>query len=319
DGRGFSNVVDIYDGSTDRWSTATLPVAASFDVATTVGTKAIFAGGLSRNKHGSYVDSDLVEIYDVKTNRWSIAALSQPRSGLATASIGGKAALFAGGKYDDRHGTHASAVVDVYDSTTGEWSVESLASARALLAGTTVGNAAIFAGGYDPGSQSIDNESAVVDLFTLDNAVPTSQLVAAPTLDHSMRSYTFTVSYHDRNGIDRSTFDNNDVFVTGPNGFNHAASFVSQTRGKHASTRIVTYSVRGRGLRWDAGENGAYAIRLHGNQVTDTAGNAATGDDLGEFTVAIPTASPPSGESATVQRSLTAFQTKRKISDLLEE
>jgi kelch-like protein 20 len=317
DGR-LSDVVDVYDGSSGQWSTLKLPVAAEFSVATTAGSRAIFAGGYALNKHGSRVQSDLVEIFDARTGRWSTAKLSQARSGLAAVSVG-NVALFAGGAYDDRRGSHGSDVVDIYDTGTGQWSTTALAGARANLAATAVGDTALFAGGYDL-SDPTGHARATVDLFTLDSASPTPALVSAPTIDRSRKTYTFTLSYHDRNGIDRSTFDNNDVFVTGPNGFNHAANFVSQTRGKHASTRVVTYAVRGRGLRWDAGENGTYTIRLHGNQVTDTAGNAATGDDLGEFTVAIPT--PPSTSAAPttvrVQRSTIAFQAKRKISDLFE-
>ena len=311
---GFSDVVDVYDDATGRWSTMKLPIAASFDAATTVGSKAIFAGGLLINKHGQYEgDSDLVEIFDTRTGKWSTSKLSQGRATLSAVSVG-HVSLFAGGQYDDRNGSHASNVVDIYDANTDRWSTTTLAQARVGVAGTAVGDTAIFAGGFDPEDIN-DRARGTVDLFTLDNAAPTPNLIAAPTLDHSQRFYTFTISYHDRHGIDRSTLDDNDVFVTGPFGFDHAARFVSQTSGKHASTRIVTYAVRGRGLRWDAGENGTYTIRLHGNQVTDTAGNAAAGDDLGEFTVAIPAAqTPPPGVTRAVAG---MFQSRRRVEDLL--
>ena len=42
-----SNVVDLYDSGTGRWSTAQLSQARSYLSATSVGTVAIFAGGLS--------------------------------------------------------------------------------------------------------------------------------------------------------------------------------------------------------------------------------------------------------------------------------
>ena len=48
-GSGFtlnsSNVVDLYDSGTGRWSTAQLSQARGFLSATSVGTVAIFAGG----------------------------------------------------------------------------------------------------------------------------------------------------------------------------------------------------------------------------------------------------------------------------------
>ena len=40
-----SNVVDLYDSGTGRWSTAQLSQARSWPSATSVGTVAIFAGG----------------------------------------------------------------------------------------------------------------------------------------------------------------------------------------------------------------------------------------------------------------------------------
>jgi hypothetical protein len=42
---GFSDVVDLYDSGTGRWSTAQLSQARSYLSATSVGTVAMFAGG----------------------------------------------------------------------------------------------------------------------------------------------------------------------------------------------------------------------------------------------------------------------------------
>ncbi len=44
-GGGLSNVVDLYDSGTGRWSTAQLSQARYELSATSVGTVAIFAGG----------------------------------------------------------------------------------------------------------------------------------------------------------------------------------------------------------------------------------------------------------------------------------
>jgi len=312
---GFSDAVDIYDAAKNQWTTTKLPVPAQFAVATTVNGKALFAGGLALNKHGNEVDSGLVEIYDVKSGRWSTARLSQARGDFAVGSTG-SVAFFAGGEYTTRNGRRATNVVDVFDAQTGEWTTTTLAQARAGLTGTTVGQTVIFAAGFDP-TDFVNSARASVDLFTLDSIPPTSALISAPTINHSIKTYTFTVSYHDRNGIDRSTFDNNDTFVTGPNGFNHSAQFVSQTRGKHGSTRVVRYAVRGRGLHWDSTENGIYTIRLHSAQISDVAGNPAVGRRIGPFTVAIPTP-PQSSSLPTAPVVASPFQAKRNIDDLLE-
>ena len=42
---GTSNVVDLYDSGTGRWSTAQLSQARGYLTATSVGTVAMFAGG----------------------------------------------------------------------------------------------------------------------------------------------------------------------------------------------------------------------------------------------------------------------------------
>ena len=45
-----------------------------------------------------------------------------------------------------------SKVVDLYNSETGAWSTAQLSVARTRLAATSVGNAAIFAGGWTGGA-----------------------------------------------------------------------------------------------------------------------------------------------------------------------
>ena len=49
-GFGNSNVVDLYDSGTGRWSTAQLSQARYALSATSVGTVAIFAGGSMNGK-----------------------------------------------------------------------------------------------------------------------------------------------------------------------------------------------------------------------------------------------------------------------------
>jgi hypothetical protein len=44
-GGGPSNVVDLYDSGTGRWSTAQLSQARNYPSATSVGSVAFFAGG----------------------------------------------------------------------------------------------------------------------------------------------------------------------------------------------------------------------------------------------------------------------------------
>ncbi len=91
--------------SVARWLTSTTRARASGPpprsrvarqaiAATTVGTKAIFAGGLGGITNSGI--SNVVDIYDASTGKWSTATLSQARYGLAATTVGTKA-IFAGG------------------------------------------------------------------------------------------------------------------------------------------------------------------------------------------------------------------------------
>jgi hypothetical protein len=72
--------------------------------ATTVGTKAIFAGGESASGY-----SNVVDIYDSSNDTWSTDTLSQARSWLGATTVGSKA-IFAGGNSASGN----SNVVDIY-------------------------------------------------------------------------------------------------------------------------------------------------------------------------------------------------------------
>ncbi len=150
----MTDTVDIYNGRTEQWSTATLSQARTGLAATTVGQKAIFAGGT----FGHHEASNVVDIYDVGTGQWSTATLLQARHSLVATTVGNKA-LFAGGDAEDGSWSN---VVDIYNADTGQWSTATLSEARSNISATTVGNKAIFAGGYRGGT---DYESDVVDIY----------------------------------------------------------------------------------------------------------------------------------------------------------
>ena len=65
DGADYSNVVDIYDADTGQWSTDTLSQGRYWLCGTTVGDKAVFAGGFFRDTGGTGYDSNVVDIYTI--------------------------------------------------------------------------------------------------------------------------------------------------------------------------------------------------------------------------------------------------------------
>jgi hypothetical protein len=90
------------------------------------------------------------------------ADLSQSRASLAAVAAGGKV-FFAGGfrPFTD--------VVDVFDTSTGTWSVAHLSQPRETLSATAVGNKVLFAGGWTGGAAS-----NVVDICDVQTGVWTT-------------------------------------------------------------------------------------------------------------------------------------------------
>jgi len=94
------------------------------------------------------------------------------------------------------------------------------------------------------------------------------------------------VRYIDDRGIDRTTLDDHDILVTGPNGFSQSAKLV-RIRGSRADTR-ATYSIDAPGGKWNRADQGRYTVTLRRRQVADTAGNFAPETELGRFRVQFP-------------------------------
>ncbi len=101
-------------------------------------------------------------------------------------------------------------------------------------------------------------------------------------------TYTFDVTYTGTVPIDVSTLDNNDIRVTGPNGFNQLAEFVSVTPAGNGSPRTATYRITAPGGTFGLEDIGEYQIGLQAGQVANTNGVTAVPRTVGSFRVAIP-------------------------------
>ena len=128
-GGAFSNVVDIYNMSTNTWSTATLSLGRCGLAAATAGNNVVFAGG----DNGGL--SNVVDIYNTSTRSWSTATLSQGRYDLAGAAAGNNV-VFGGGQQTS---VALSNVVDIFNTSTGSWSTATLSASRSLLAAAGTG------------------------------------------------------------------------------------------------------------------------------------------------------------------------------------
>jgi len=99
--------------------------------------------------------SNVVDIYDIAGDTWSIANLSVGRELLIGLSSNGKAA-FAGGD-----GFTETNIVDIYDESTDQWSTATLSQARTNLSGAVSGGKGFFVGG----NYGTNSFSDVVDIF----------------------------------------------------------------------------------------------------------------------------------------------------------
>ncbi len=75
--------------------------------------------------------------------------------------------------------------------------------------------------------------------------------------------------------------------MTGPNGFDQPATFVSVDATDNGTPRTATYQISAPGGTWDAADNGDYTVAIAADQVADTVGNSMAAGTLGSFRVAI--------------------------------
>ncbi|PIA16287.1 hypothetical protein COEREDRAFT_92597 [Coemansia reversa NRRL 1564] len=138
------------------FSGAMLSVPRSSIAATSVGHLALFAGGKLQNG----TSTDIVDIFDRKTNKWTTARLSEARSEISAGSVAGRYALFAGG-FDNSF--KPMTLVDVYDAKSGQWSQIRLGTARAAPRMLDLGNRTAIVGGLSGDLQYLSNAVDYVD------------------------------------------------------------------------------------------------------------------------------------------------------------
>ncbi|HLN72902.1 MAG TPA: kelch repeat-containing protein [Prolixibacteraceae bacterium] len=137
-----------------QWSYTNLSESKEAMGATSLGTKAYFAGGTNDDET---IDYSKVEIYDTKAKTWSFGDLSKGRL-FPTGISSGSKVFFAGGGINNK----TFDIVDIYDTVTQKWTIEHLSAPRVLVSAVTKGNKVLFAGGYNGESNTVSN---VVDIY----------------------------------------------------------------------------------------------------------------------------------------------------------
>jgi hypothetical protein len=179
------SIVDIYNMETGEWDTTHLSLARGAMSAAVVGDLAIFAGGFDLVNY-----TDRVDIYNFETGTWTMASLGQPRGFTGAGTVGNKV-FVAGGMIDPYIPESPSYYMDVYDNTTGAWSVKVFPNARAFVEmPQTINDSLIFAGGgnfYGAGG-AWASASDLVDIYDAGTGLWTIEHLTHPLVNHSVTS-----------------------------------------------------------------------------------------------------------------------------------
>jgi hypothetical protein len=118
---------------------------------------------------------------------------------------------------------------------------------------------------------------------------PVAELSVTDLTEAGQSTKQFTVTYSDNVAINVATLDGNDLRVTGPNGYDQLAQFVSVNNADNGTPRTATYAIApAGGGNWLPSDNGTHTIFMRSNQVADTEGAFVAAGQLGQFNVAVP-------------------------------
>ncbi|MEZ4953654.1 MAG: kelch repeat-containing protein [Saprospiraceae bacterium] len=144
------------------WSTVEMPSPLCFSGLGVHGSKLFIVGGAKANFNiDPNAASDKIYTYDTQTGEWSEQPLANPRLQLQGLSVGGKLMFVGGYGWWNNGFPTVSDAIEVYDTLTGEWSLEHLPSARRNVTAVAIDGKAYFAGGRPYGNGFSDD----LDIF----------------------------------------------------------------------------------------------------------------------------------------------------------
>lgn len=118
---------------------------------------------------------------------------------------------------------------------------------------------------------------------------PVAELDATNLTQAGSTRHFLEVVYSDDTAIDVASIGDGDLRVTGPNGYDRLAEFVSLNAPDNGTPRVATYAVApAGGGEWQCSDNGTYTVYLQAEQVRDAGGAWAPAGALGQFTVEVP-------------------------------
>lgn len=178
----FTKNVDVYDESTNSWTTLLLSKNREVGAAVALGNKVVFAGGRGSPNVGTPQKIyNTVDIFDAVTGTKTTANLSKARTSIAAGASGTKMVFAGGWNWDALYNMVPNSNVDIYDVTTGVWTQSSLMSKRYDICAAVVGNKIIFAGGFG-------NVGASTDVDVYDVSTGTWITTSMPTARYGLKA-----------------------------------------------------------------------------------------------------------------------------------
>jgi len=135
------------------------------------------------------------------------------------------------------------------------------------------------------GVEGVERPVALVP--RIDETPPTARLEEGEP-DTGSTTYEFTVIYEDNGIIEESTIDDSDLTVSGPNGYQAAATRVSVGDAEYAAAEDrwywpVTYRIPAPGGLWDDDDVGDYTVAMNREEVADRADYHVAEGEFGTF------------------------------------
>ena len=123
-GDGFTGNVEVYDPIDDTWQTlASMPTPRADLTANVVGDKIYLIGGRIYSSVSPYYNqTDITQVYDVKTNTWSTnTSMPTALQGYASTVVGTKIYIIGGSRQSISGVDTSTSALQIYDTQTGRW------------------------------------------------------------------------------------------------------------------------------------------------------------------------------------------------------
>jgi Secretion system C-terminal sorting domain/Kelch motif len=168
---GKSSRIDIYDDSTNLWTTATLSSARFNPYSAIIGKKMYILGGQEGDSNNP---SNKYDVYDTETNSVTVRDTLPFKPFNSCVATANNKILFAGG-LDANY--QATPIVQIWDVPTNTWSQDTLSETRTHIQSIVMGSKIFFVGGL-----TSTGLSDAIDIYDTDTRRWTRKTLSNPRM-----------------------------------------------------------------------------------------------------------------------------------------